>query len=160
MKKLILIFAAFIITLGLKAQSTADDIAIVQSLWGKGKRDIVKDYMKLASAEEAGFWQQYDAYEAARKDLGKERILLIEDYVKNYGTLTDPKATELVNKVVANNIAIEKLQLKTFKSMSKVVSPVKAAQFIQLERYFILAIQMSIQDELPFIGELDDLMKK
>jgi hypothetical protein len=160
MKKLVLIFAALITTFGLKAQTNTDDVAIVQSLWGKEKRAIVTDYMKLSSTEADGFWKQYDAYETARKTLGAERIALINDYVKNYGTLTDAKATELINKVSSNNISIEKLLLKTFKNMSKVISPVKAAQFIQLEKYFIMSIQMSIQDGLPFIGELDNEMKK
>jgi hypothetical protein len=160
MKKLVLIFAAFIITLSVKAQNNNDDVAIVQSLWGKEKRAIVTDYMKLSSTEEAGFWQQYDAYETSRKSIGQERIALINDYIKNYGTLTDVKATDLMNKFSANNIAMEKLLMKTFKSMSKVISPVKAAQFIQMEKYFILSIQMSVLDGLPFIGELESEMKK
>ncbi len=157
MKKILIICFVFLLSLGIKAQ-TSDEISMIQSLWGMGKRDIVEDYMKLSPPEATAFWTEYENYEAARKDLGKQRILIISDYVDNYGSLTNEKATDLINKAIANNIAIQKLFQKTFKSMSKVVSPVKAAQFIQLENYFMISLQMDIQEDLPFIGELEDKM--
>jgi hypothetical protein len=63
-----------------------------------------------------------------------------------------------MNKAIDNNIALQKLLQKTFKSMSKVIPPVKAAQFIQLENYFMVTLQMEIQEDLPFIGELEDMI--
>lgn len=143
-----------------KALAQNDEITLTQSIWGMEKRQIVTDYMKLTGAESAGFWKEYDVYEAARKTLGQERIMLINDYANNYNNMTDAKATELVKKVSANNIAMEKLQLKTFEKMSKVIAPVRAAQFIQLENYLINSIRITLQDSLPFIGELDKTKKK
>ena len=140
------------------AQST-DDINLVQSLWGMEKRAIVEEYMDLAPEEEPAFWAEYEAYEVSRKELGKQRIDIISEYVGSFEDLTDEKASELINKAIANNIAIQKLAKKTFKKMSKSVSPVKAAQFIQLENYFITSIQMYLQENLPFIGELEELIE-
>jgi hypothetical protein len=157
MKKLFIICCLFAISPILQAQSS-DDVALVQSLWGMEKRAIVEEYMDLSAEEETSFWAEYEAYEAARKELGKERIDIISEYVGNYESLSDEKATELMNKVIANNIAIQKLAKKTFKKLSKSIPPVKAAQFIQLENYFITSIQMYLQETLPFIGELEDLM--
>ena len=142
----------------MKAQSS-DDVALVQSLWGLEKRAIVEEYMDLSPAEETAFWTEYEAYEASRKELGKERIAIISEYVGSFEDLTDEKASELMTKAIANNIAIQKQMKKTFKRMSKSVSPVKAAQFIQLENYFITSIQMYLQETLPFIGELEDLIE-
>ena len=147
----------FIFSVTLRAQ-TSDDVTLVQSLWGMEKRAMVEEYMDLSPAEAPGFWSQYDAYEEARKSLGRERIGLINEYVENYGSLTDEKATELIKGAASNNIALQKLLQKTFKNMSKVISPVKAAQFVQLENYLMSMIQLSIQDELPFIGELEEMV--
>jgi len=141
-----------------KAQ-TSDDITLIQSLWGMEKRAIIEDYMNLSAEEETLFWSEYDIYEASRKELGKERISIINEYVENYGSLSDEKASELMNKVITNNIAIQKLAKKTFKRMSKSISAVKAAQFIQLENYFVTSIQMYLQENLPFIGELEELIE-
>lgn len=150
-----LLFAGFFVI----AQSS-DDVALVQNLWGMEKRAIVEEYMDLSSGEETAFWTEYDAYEASRKELGKERFSIISEYVGNFDTLNDEKATELMTKAIANNIAIQKLAKKTFKRMSKSVSPVKAAQFIQLENYFTTTIQMYLQETLPFIGELEDIIEE
>jgi hypothetical protein len=159
MKKIPIFCFVFLLSLGMKAQ-TSDEISMIQSLWGMEKRAIVEEYMPLTPVEEPAFWTEYEAYEKARKELGKEKILIISEYVDNYGSLTDEKATQLMNRAIANNIALQKLLQKTFKSMSKVVSPVKAAQFIQLENYFMVTLQMEIQDGLPFIGELEDKIEK
>jgi len=158
MKKIPIMCCLLLIGFFVKAQSS-DDVALVQSLWGLEKRAIVEEYMDLSPAEETAFWTEYEAYEASRKELGKERIAIISEYVGSFEDLTDEKASELMTKAIANNIAIQKQMKKTFKRMSKSVSPVKAAQFIQLENYFITSIQMYLQETLPFIGELEDLIE-
>jgi hypothetical protein len=153
MKRLLTIGFIMVLTLGVKAQ-TSDDIAFFQSIWGMEKRTIVKSYMDLSEADAAKFWTVYEAYELTRKDLGKQRVAILGDYAKNYGSLSGEKAKELINKAVANNIAMQKLFKKTFKNMSKVLDPVTAAKFIQLENYFMLMIQMNIQESIPFVDEI------
>jgi hypothetical protein len=157
MKKPLIAFCILLISPIANAQST-DDIDLIQSLWGMEKRAIIEEYMDLSAEEETSFWAEYEAYETSRKELGKDRITIINEYVENYGSLSDEKATELMNEVIANNIAIQKLAKKTFKKLSKSISPVKAAQFIQLENYFVTSIQLYLQENLPFIGELEDLI--
>jgi len=158
MKNIFFTCCILVTSLIVKAQSS-DDINLVQSLWGMEKKAIVEEYMDLSAEEESLFWTEYDVYETSRKELGKERIAIINAYVENFESLSDEKATELMNKAIANNIAIQKLAKKTFKKLSKSISPVKAAQFIQLENYFIISIQMYLQENLPFIGELENLME-
>ena len=153
MKRSLTIVLLLVLALGLKAQST-DDIAFFQSIWGMEKRAIVEAYMEFNAADAAVFWPEYEAYETSRKELGKERVMILEDYAKNYGSLSGEKATELINKAVANNIAIQKLLKKTFKKMSKSVDAVTVAKFIQLENYFMIMIQMTIQESIPFVDEI------
>ncbi len=153
MRKLFAFGFMFVLALGVKAQTT-DDIAFFQSIWGMEKRSIVESYMELSSADATAFWPEYEAYETARKELGKERVMILSDYAENYGSLTGEKATELINKSVKNNIAIQKLLKKTFKKMSRSVDAVTVAKFIQLENYFLVMIQMSIQESIPFVDEI------
>jgi hypothetical protein len=161
MKNLILALVVLFFFHDLNAQThTEDDIALIQDMWGKGKKDIVSDYMKLTPAEEVPFWKAYDEYEISRKKLGRERLLILNEYDLNQDKLNGTLATDLVNRSIDNNIDIQKLFKKTYKSMSKAVSPVRAAQFMQLENYLLTAIQMDIQDNIPFIGDLNDSMKK
>lgn len=154
MKKTFAIAILCFLALGVKAQ-TNDDIAFFQSIWGMEKRAIVEAYMEGLSPEAASaFWTEYDAYEVTRKELGKERVLILSDYADNYLSLNGEKATDLINRAAANNIAIQKLLKKAFKKMSKSTGAVQAAKFIQLENYFMIAIQMSIQESIPFVDEI------
>ena len=155
MKNVIAISFLLIASLGLKAQ-TQDDIAFFQSIWGMEKRAIVEAYMTDLSADEtSAFWEIYDAYEVSRKDLGQKRVEILKDYAENYGSITGDKATELINGAATNNIAFQKLLKKTFKKMSKSMDAVQAAKFIQLENYFLIMIQMEIQQSIPFVDEFE-----
>ena len=150
MKRSIIIGVLFMLAIGTKAQ-TADDIAFFQSIWGMEKRAIVESYMDLSEADATAFWPEYEAYEISRKELGQERVMILEDYAKNYATLSAEKANELIYKTVANNIAYQKLLKKTFKKMSKSVNADTVAKFVQIENYFITMIQMTIMENIPFV---------
>ena len=153
MKRSLILGVMLILAWGVKAQ-TSDEIALYQSIWGMEKRALVEEYMNLSEGDATAFWPVYEAYEVERKNLGIQRVAVLSDYAKNYGSLSGEKATELVNKSIANNIAMQKLFKKTFSKVSKALDPVTAAKFIQLENYFMLMIQMSIQESIPFVDEI------
>ncbi|WP_264537929.1 hypothetical protein [Flavobacterium sp. N1736] len=156
MKKLFL-FLAIIASTGLFAQS--DDLTLVQNLYGKSKGDIIKDYLNLAEPQATAFQAVYDNYEAERKALGQKKLEIINDYATNYNNITDVKADELAKNNLKNNVDFEKLLSKTYGKAKKAVGPINAAKFIQLEQYFQITIRSVVQDEIPFIGELDKTKK-
>jgi hypothetical protein len=98
MKKLIVIAVSFLLSASMFAQSNKEDIDLIQSIFGKEKKELVQAYMTIPEAQSAKFWALYDVYETARKKLGQERIKLIEAYATNYEKLDSKKATELVTK--------------------------------------------------------------
>jgi len=157
MKKLFL-FLAIIASTSLFAQST-DDVILVQSLYGKSKGDIIKDYLNLSEPQATAFNAVYDDYEAERKALGQKKIQIINDYAVNYDKITDEKADELVKNNLKNNVDFEKLLSKAYGKAKKVVGPINAAKFIQLEQYFQATIRSAVQDQIPFIGELEKMKK-
>lgn len=160
MKKMIFLAICSISAFGLNAQSNTDEIQLIQSAYGMEKKQIIVQFMKFTEAENAAFWKVYDEYEAERKEIGKKRASNIVDYANAYGKITDAKATELINNAADVQIDFAKLLKKTFTKMSKVLTPVRAAQFIQLENYLELMVRMEIADEIPLIGELENAQKK
>lgn len=139
------------------AQNTAmDEMAIIQEEWGMAKKEVVGAYMELEDSKAAAFWPVYDSYAMQRKDLGKERFGIIQDYADTYDNINNEQARDLTNRLFKNNIATEKLQLKYYKKMSKVVSPVEATKFMQLEKYIETVVQSEMQEIIPFIGEMED----
>lgn len=159
MKKL-LILLILTFSASLNAQSSAkDEVAIIQSLYGKSKTDLVNQYLALTPAQTTAFQGVYDSYEAERKVLGQKKIQIVDDYATNYATLTDEKTDQLSKENMKNNLDMEKLYAKTYEKVKKAIGIKNAAKFIELEIYLQTTIRLEIQESIPFIDELDDTKK-
>lgn len=156
MKKLSLILIMVVTLFSSYAQSSfKEDLDVLQSVYGKSKSELVKQYMNLSDTQSSAFTKIYDDYEAKRKVLGQTKFQLINDYAANYETLTDAKADELAKGTLKNHIAYEKLYCKTYSKAKKAIGSINAAKFIQLEAYLQTIIRSEILEAIPFIGELD-----
>lgn len=160
MKKITLFLSAFLfMSMFSFAQVQDGDVKMLQQYFGTEKMALVKDYMSLTPAQDSVFWDDYNTYEKARMELGKRRIVLIDKYAKDIMSLNADNATEMIKEANAIDVAFKKLQMTYFKKMSKTIGVVKAAQFYQFESYINNAINMSIQESIPFVGDLQKYQK-
>lgn len=155
MRKIVLLFVILISVPSLAQSSLKDEVAIVQSIYGKSKTDLVKQYMNLNETQTAAFQKIYDEYEVSRKEIGQRKVQLLNDYAENYATLDDAKAAELTEANLKTNADAEKLLSKTYSKVKKAIGGRNAAKFVQLEQYLQVAIRSGIQDSIPFIDEID-----
>lgn len=155
MKKLFLLLAVGFSAAAFAQSTLKDDIDVVQSLYGKSKAELVNQYMGLTGDKAAGFAKIYEAYELDRKKLGEEKIHLINQYATDYSALTDDKADVIVKGVLKNNTAYDKLYSTYYEKVKKVAGAINAAKFIQLEIYLQTEIRSSLQNSIPFVGELE-----
>jgi len=149
--KFIILFLLMSLPVMVNAQAIKDEIALIQSAFGMEKRSMIEQYMGLPN--DSDFWPAYEAYEKERRELMKQRIMIINDYLENYANLTDTKADAIALKVIKNNADFASLQGKHFKRLKKAVSPTEAAKFLQLDTYIQNTILLAISESLPFIGE-------
>jgi hypothetical protein len=156
MKKLVLFFIVISSVIFTQAQVASDEeLQMIKDFLKTEKKDLVKEYMKLDEAQSAKFWPLYDEFQEKRRGLGQERLQIIKEYGEQYASMTDDQASGIVKRIFKNDKAYAKLQESYFKKFSKAVSPIKAAQFLQLEEYFRTMIRAEIQDAIPFIGEIE-----
>ncbi len=154
------LFLLLILLLGthcLRAQSTQnrpDEIQMIQNLWGKEKREIVRQAMNLNPAEAEKFWPVYETYATARQKLGRTRLTLLEEYVQNYKNLSGEKAEQLTKRFLKNDIMTSKLEKKFFNKFKKALSPLQASQFMQVEDYLQTTLRSAMQENLPFARDL------
>ena len=161
MRTLIKLSLILLIILGyqdIKAQ-TKDEVQVVQGIWGMQKRDIVMQYMHFSDSESVKFAPIYDAYSDEYKKLGAERIQIIGDYANSYNAMTNEKADNLIQRLLKNNEAIDKLQLKYYNKIKKELSAIRGGQFMQLELYMQTMIRAEIQSNIPLIGEVEKTEK-
>lgn len=153
MKKLLTLAVVCLSTLAI-AQSNKEDIDLIQSIYGKEKKAIVSEFIQLDGAQKDAFWKLYDEYETERKKLGQKRIALLEKYASNYMTLDDATTSQIIKETASLAAQNDKLIATYHKKMEKPAGVKAAAQFYQIEAYFLSVIRVAILESIPFIGEL------
>ena len=153
MKKVILLVSALILTAGIKAQSNKEEIDLMQSVYGMEKKAMVEEFVKVDPAQKAAFWQLYDEYETARKDLGKRRIELLEQYADSYDRLTNETADAWTKEVLDLSKKTDALLVTYYNKIKKITNPIVALQFYQIEGYILSGIRLKILGEIPFPGK-------
>jgi len=151
MKKLILLFSALCLVVFVNAQSDKEEIELFQSMFGMEKKAAVADFVKVDDAQKDAFWQLYDEYETARKDLGKQRVDLLKQYAENYDKFSNETADKWTADVMKLSAATDKLIATYYKKVKKETNSIVALQFYQIENYFLTAIRMTILDQIPFV---------
>lgn len=155
MKKLIFAVVFAVFAMAANAQSNAEEVALMQSVYGMQKKDSIAKHMKLEAGQAELFWQMYDEYEIARKEIGTKRVKNIVQYAEKYETLTGTDADVLVKASLDVQKSFISLWEKTYKKMAKSISPVTAAQFIQVEMFFENMVRQELSMDIPLIGEFD-----
>lgn len=153
MKKLLLFFAGAFFSVFMYAQSNVAEIDYYQSIYGMEKKAIVEQFVQPKAENRVPFWEVYDAYEVERKELGKQRILLLTDFAEEFPTLTNEQADAWMKKVINLAKSQDKLIDTYYKKVSKATSPIVGMRFYMLESYLLTAIRYEILDAIPFPEE-------
>lgn len=150
-KLLFLSLLTTIVTTASFAQNFKDEIDVIQSVWGKNKKAMTLDFLKLSPEDAAKFTPIYDGYQEERKKVAQVRAEALQTFAAKDAILDDATADKMVRSLIENNSNLNKLQSKTYKKLSKALSPAKAAQWWQLESYIDAEIRSAILGELPLL---------
>jgi hypothetical protein len=151
MKKLLFIFTALLLAGIANAQSNKEEIDYIQSVFGMEKKALVADFMNLDGSKADAFWKLYDEYEIQRKELGKKRIDLMEQYANNYEGMPAEVADKWMADVIKQGKSTDKLLETYYKKIKKATDPVTALKFWHVETYILTSIRQAIASELPFV---------
>jgi len=149
------LLACILSPIALVAQQDMDDIDFFKALFGVDKLTIVEDFISVPEAKSDAFWTTYKAYETARKALRSERITILRDYADNYENLSEEQIEDLCKRSLKQNKKNTKNIEKYFKKLKKAGGITAAAQFLQIEKYFLSLSTTAIYENLPFLGELE-----
>ena len=151
MKKYLLIIAVIFMASFAHAQSNAEEVDLIQAAFGMAKKDIVSAFVQPSATQSDAFWDLYDAYETQRKVLGKQRIVLLEQYAEQYESLTSEQAGEWTTKALALQKETDKLISTYYKKVKVATDGLVATQFYQVESYILTGIRMELLDGIPFV---------
>ena len=115
------------------------------------KVEILTEALALTTPQGEAFWPIYREYDTELAKLGDRRVAMIKGFAETYGSITDEQATLFAKDWFALHGDRLKLRKNYFGKVSKAVSPLVAAQFIQLENVIGMLIDIQVAAELPLM---------
>ena len=135
------------------AQSQAPEayLELLRSDIRTSKVEILTEALALSEPQGKAFWPIYREYDTALATLGDRKIAMIKAFAETHGSITDEQATLFAKDWFALQSDRLKLRKRYFDKVSKAVSPLVAAQFIQLENVIGMLIDIQVAAELPLM---------
>ena len=159
MKKIFLLAISVVFALAAYSQTNIDELKYLQSMYGMDKKQFIAERMQITKADSAKFWSAYDEYELFRSEIADKRAGNVQQYSENYSTLTVAQTDALLKTTFEINNEFTKLLQRTYKTMSKDVSAIKAGQFVYLEMYVEAMGRLRLAELIPHIGQVPELKK-
>jgi len=151
MKKILFVAAAIALTVSLNAQGDNDYLELTREVLKAEKKAAVTEAMQLTDAESQPFWNLYNEYQTNLYTVQNKRIAIIKDFANNFESLSDEKADELWKGSMKYKNELLKLKKSYYAKFKKVVSPGKAARFMQLENKIETLIDAQLALEIPLL---------
>ena len=149
MKKYILIISALFMASFASAQSNKEEVDLMQAAFGMDKKAAVAEFVKPSPAQKDAFWKLYDEYETQRKELGKQRITLLEEYAGKYQTMTSEQADAWTKKVMDLQKKTDGLITTYYGKVRSATDGIVALQFYQMENFVLAAIRAQVLEQVP-----------
>lgn len=131
--------------------SIDQDVDLLRKDVRSQKKQIIAANLQLTDAEAEKFWPIYDQYTAELVKINDAKYGAIKEYVENYSTMSDDRATALTKQILGVDAQVAQLRLKYVPIVSKVLSGKKTALFFQLDRRLVMLIDIQLATQLPVI---------
>jgi len=103
----------------------------------------------LTPQQQETFWKIYGDFEKEKDTLGTARLQLLQQYMKNFATLSDADIVKMAN--AANDIqkASADLRMKYFGIINQQLGAKAAGRFYHIDDYLTTLLRLSILDNMP-----------
>ena len=132
-------------------QKIAAIIDMIRSDVSTQKKSVVNRVMQLSEADAKVFWPIYEQYQMESSRIGNETAAMIKEYVEGFETMTDSKAQSLMTRNFDLRKRALALRFKYYEMVSKTLSPIKAAKFMQIDNQLVTMLELQLTSNLPFI---------
>jgi hypothetical protein len=142
------------IMLPVTASAQAKPEAVMEMMRSDVRTDkmiVMGEALTMTSEQADMFWPIYRAYTQELSVIGDRRIALIKKFAEQYGEVTDESATAMATEWFSMESSYTKLLKKTHSTVSSNISPILAAQFVQVETALNMLLRLQIAAEVPLV---------
>ena len=119
------------------------------------KKETINEVMKLSDEEASKFWPIYQDYEKKLNAFSDKRLKFANDFtIAQSATTFDPQqARDLTQRWL--KLQHERINLwETYSGkISRAVSPVRGAQFLQIENEIATVLDLNVLSNAPLVGQ-------
>ncbi|MGD9328914.1 MAG: hypothetical protein PVH48_08115 [Cyclobacteriaceae bacterium] len=151
MKRTILVITLVLFAFLTQAQSSDDYIELARDILKTEKKAAIAEGMELSDTEITPFWELYNEYNSKLSQTQNQRVALIKDFAKNYETMTNEKADEIMKSFFKYQQEIVKLRKSYYSRFKKILPSSKAARYFQLENKIQALVDAELAMQIPLI---------
>jgi len=129
------------------------DIRLLRQDLRSKKKQLIAANLTLSDAEAMKFWPVYDQYTDELVKINNEKYAVIQDYAKNWGTMTDAQALDLTKRSLDEEAKVTALRAKYVPIVNQVLPGTKTATFFQLERRIGMMIDLQLASQIPLVQD-------
>ncbi len=133
-------------------QALEEHLKVVRGDIMEQRKSALTTLIQLDADQAKVFWPLKEQYDKELQKIGDARRALLEEYAKAYKNLTPDAAKEMGLRSLKLDEERNNLRRKYFELMLDKVSPIAAAQFLQLERQFETMMDLKVQTVVPLAG--------
>lgn len=129
-------------------------LEMLRSDFNTSKIATLNQVLKMTGLEAEKFWPIYRQYEKELAAVGDRKLAMIREFGALHfsGKLDDSKANDLAVRWLKNTQERLDLWKKFHKKISQALSPIRGAQFLQIENQMALFVDLNIAAEMPVVG--------
>ena len=151
MKRIILVITLVLYAFLTQAQTSDDYIELARDILKTEKKAAIAEGMDLSDVEITPFWELYNEYNSKLSQTQNQRVALIKNYAKNYETMTDDKADEIMKSFFKYQQDIVKLRKSYYGRFKKILPAAKATRYFQLENKIQALVDAELAMQIPLI---------
>lgn len=115
------------------------------------KKGIVAANMNLTNEEADRFWPLFDQYQAEWRQLGMQRLQLIQRYADSYQAMTDATADALAADLLAQEKKRTDVRSSWYGKMKQAIPAAKAARWLQIENKIQAIVDYELAAAIPLV---------
>ena len=128
---------------------------VVKKIFGKNKTLLFFECLKIYKDESFDFVSLLNEYETEKQPWFSERLSLLKQYSEQFESLDEQRMYSLSKRLIASDREYTKYQMRYYRRMIRVLGVARTAQFFQLDNYIEQATRAYMQNDIPFIKQLE-----
>jgi hypothetical protein len=129
----------------------ADTMQIVREKIRVDKKVFVAVNLELTDSQGEAFWPIYDNYQKELDSLTDRFIKLIEDFARNYETMSDEVAMKLLDEYLAIEGEHQRLRQSYLPKFREALPEKKVVRYYQLENKIDAVVDYELAAKIPLV---------